>query len=561
MRALIAVFVSLLLVLTGVAQLGTTDVTRLNSVQVFTGPLDAVDFSPNSALLASGGRDNSVRLWSASTGENLMTISGHEDWVTSIAFNADGSLLASGSRDNSIRLWDARTGKPVRVIGHHRGDVTALAFTPAGNVLASAGRDGSIKLWHIETATLIQELENYGGPVWDVQFSHDGRVLASGSEDGVVWLWGLWDAANGPWLKRVSGHQGPVTRLAFSDDDTLLLSGGLDSTLRLWDIATDKTDTDINSAEIVMRGHAAPIMGLGFAADNQMATSASLDGTFRLWDIGGRVQRGAQLSMVTGNGAPLTQMALNKTRTSAASVGTDGVMNVWDVSSEALDKLINGDEPATLSQNPNPEAIRRPTTIPQLEQLPNPTATIPAPVTVPTLRPTIPSPTPQPAIPTARPTRPQPAAPVQPNLPAPSGGRQLIIPSIGLNSPVTTFYLDGVSWAIDPWEHNAGHFQGTAWLNQVGNVAIGAHSEYPNGQPGLFANLYNVGIGDEIYVRDGGIERRYVVVNILTVDYRDLSVVYPTSHNRVTLVTCDIPSYVAEQGIYYERLVIHADEV
>ena len=57
------------------------------------------------------------------------------------------------------------------------------------------------------------------------------------------------------------------------------------------------------------------------------------------------------------------------------------------------------------------------------------------------------------------------------------------------------------------------------------------------------------------------VKRRYVVVNILSVDYRDVSVVYPTTFNRLTLITCDIPSYVAEQGIYYERLVIIADEV
>lgn len=550
MRRLSLLWVLLLGLLSGpaLAQLNSTNVNRLNSVQVFTGPLDAVDFSPDSRIVASGGRDNSLRLWNAATGENLFTINGHENWVTSVAFNADGTLLASGSRDNSVRLWNARTGQMVGVLGHHRGDVTALAFTPDGSILASGGRDGAIKLWHLDSATAIYELDNYGGPVWDLSFSHDGTVLASGSEDGMVWLWGLWDAG-GSWLKRVLGHQGPVTRLAFADDDTQLLTGGMDSTLRLWNI--DTSAAEIDEAELVMRGHAAPIMGLGFAADNQMATSASLDGTFRLWDIAGVVEVGQQLAMITGNGAPLTNMTINPQRTTAASVGTDGVMNLWDVSATALTTIVRGGAPSTLAQGPTqPEVIIPPTQAPLLQPLP-----LPEPTAV--IRPASPLP-----VPTAIPTRPAPQAPATtPNLPPPTGGRQLIIPSIGVNSAITTFYLDGVSWAIDPWEHAAGHFQGTAWLNTTGNMAIGAHSEYPNGQPGLFASLYNIGIGDEIYVRDGGTQRRYVVVNILTVDYRDLSVIYPTSHNRVTLVTCDIPSYVAEQGIYYERLVIHADEV
>ncbi|MEL6528289.1 MAG: sortase, partial [Chloroflexota bacterium] len=55
--------------------------------------------------------------------------------------------------------------------------------------------------------------------------------------------------------------------------------------------------------------------------------------------------------------------------------------------------------------------------------------------------------------------------------------------------------------------------------------------------------------------------RRYIVINVRSVDYTDVSVVFPTTFNRLTLITCDIPSYVAEQNIYYERLVIVADEV
>jgi LPXTG-site transpeptidase (sortase) family protein len=90
---------------------------------------------------------------------------------------------------------------------------------------------------------------------------------------------------------------------------------------------------------------------------------------------------------------------------------------------------------------------------------------------------------------------------------------------------------------------------------------IGGHSEMPDGSPGVFFRLYNVGIGDEMFLQDGDLIRRYLVVNILSVDYRDVSVVYPTTHNRLTLITCDIPSYVAEQNFYYERLVIVADEV
>jgi WD40 repeat protein len=32
-------------------------------------------------------------------------------WVLSVAYSPDGKTLASGSRDNTLKLWDVRTGK------------------------------------------------------------------------------------------------------------------------------------------------------------------------------------------------------------------------------------------------------------------------------------------------------------------------------------------------------------------------------------------------------------------------------------------------------------------
>src|SRR5690606_11959178 len=102
-------------------------------------------------------------------------------------------------------------------------------------------------------------------------------------------------------------------------------------------------------------------------------------------------------------------------------------------------------------------------------------------------------------------------------------------PTANIYSPVKTFYLDGVSWAIDAWEPQVGHLQGTAWLGSPGNIALGGHSRLPDGRPGIFAGLYGVKIGDPVFLGD----RRYVVSEILEVNYQDLRVVYPTTSERL----------------------------
>ena len=54
--------------------------------------------------LASGSRDNTIRVWSSDTGECKQVLKGHTDAVYSLAVLANGDL-ASGSCDNTIRVW------------------------------------------------------------------------------------------------------------------------------------------------------------------------------------------------------------------------------------------------------------------------------------------------------------------------------------------------------------------------------------------------------------------------------------------------------------------------
>jgi len=64
-----------------------------------------VAFSPDGDHVASGSYDQTVGIWSASTGARLKTFKGHTDWITSVAYSPDGDHVVSGSDDKTVRIW------------------------------------------------------------------------------------------------------------------------------------------------------------------------------------------------------------------------------------------------------------------------------------------------------------------------------------------------------------------------------------------------------------------------------------------------------------------------
>jgi WD40 repeat protein/class 3 adenylate cyclase len=274
-----------------VATGGEDDTIRLwdavthEKVRILRGHSDdilAVTFSPDGTRLATTSIDQSAKVWDTATGEILFTLSGHKAAPYHIAFSPDGKHLATTSFDETAKVWDAVTGQELVTLEGHFDEVLSIAFSQDGKHLVTGSMDFSAKVWDAGTGQLLFDLYTGGDWVTGVVFTADGgRVLTALQTGGVV----IWDfpaslaAAAGQSLFTIYDEGlGFLTSITLSQDGARIATGNSNGTLKIWDAATGQ--------ELISQAaHNYSIYGLAFSPDGQEILTSSPDGTTKLWDL------------------------------------------------------------------------------------------------------------------------------------------------------------------------------------------------------------------------------------------------------------------------------------
>ena len=299
------------------------------------GDVFAVAWSPDGHLLASAGKDGTVRTWNADTGAPLAVLRGHTNEVTSVSFSPDGNTLATGSEDGTVRLWAMPSGEALGTLHGHTDHVLTVAFSPDGQLLASGSRDMSVRIWDVATRALVTTLDDDVEVVRAVSFSIAGDRLIAVDEVGDIHVWQTTD-----WQRSTRFHLPPdrrdtVERLfaltTMGDDARLAVAG---RTELIWIVDAGKESKQV--IKEIVGGHKEWIHGLAYSPAVETLASAGKDGVIQLWKLSDL----SPFRTLLGHKDRVWSVAWSPDGQRLASGGADAVVKIWSLSDDSPRRFI-----------------------------------------------------------------------------------------------------------------------------------------------------------------------------------------------------------------------------
>lgn len=297
-------------------------------------PVYAVKWNKaNPGIVACGGEDDKVRLWKPFHvgGPNSITLSIHEDSVVALDFDSTGKLLASGGMDGRVCIWSAMTGKLLTALEGPGEAIEFVKWHPLGRVILAGSEDYTLWMWNISTsseagagagedpsepstcqAQCMQVFTGHNQSVTCGGFTPNGKVVVSSSLDGTLRVWNprtgecqhTFDFRDqvSQWSEAMEAQEEEelgITCLDFSADSTMVLCGSMDGAAHLVNINTNRVLWKLGGAkggqssqthahsmgQELPRSHHDSVETVAFHPGGQpLVATGSLDGNLIVWD-------------------------------------------------------------------------------------------------------------------------------------------------------------------------------------------------------------------------------------------------------------------------------------
>ncbi|PCH38704.1 WD40 repeat-like protein [Wolfiporia cocos MD-104 SS10] len=173
------------------------------------------------------GEGEGTKVWKAKR-----TLRNHLDAVRALAFHPTELCLATGGDDNTVKIWRVDVAglassasrpttevEPQLTLRGHSAAVTRLVHAPSKQLLYSASLDSSIRIWALPPSSHTTyapydatrargELVGHTDAVWDLALVRDESTLISCGAEGAVKVWDVSGPSGGGSLKLTWSYDG-----------------------------------------------------------------------------------------------------------------------------------------------------------------------------------------------------------------------------------------------------------------------------------------------------------------------------------------------------------------
>mmetsp|Transcript_5355 Transcript_5355/g.7886 ORF Transcript_5355/g.7886 Transcript_5355/m.7886 type:complete len:343 (+) Transcript_5355:1-1029(+) len=204
--------------------------------------------SADKSIIAAGGNPH-VNLFdvNGSSERPVMSCDGHTSNVMKVGFQKDQKWLYTGSEDGTVRIWDSRSNTCSRKY-ECNSPVNSVILHPCQAELISGDQSGSVKIWDLEADKCREEfIPAVDIPVRSLSISSNATTLAVATHKGRLFTYSMNDAKSWEATRDFQAHEDYLLHCLISPNHQTIATTSADKTIKLWSCTSSQSSSSNNS--------------------------------------------------------------------------------------------------------------------------------------------------------------------------------------------------------------------------------------------------------------------------------------------------------------------------